>query len=169
MLRLSACPSLSRLPPSICKLGQLEYVDISRCRSLNVLPAEFYGLSNLETLDMRECTGLKKLPIVRLRSLKRVIISDSDKESQEVWLSIKESGIQNLMIAVVAQLFSLDWLYAWLEGLLKYILCQLLESDERHHRCILRAITSLYFMYMEIEVYWPNIFSNFSNHSWMRS
>lgn len=111
VLRLSACPSLSRLPPSICKLGQLEYVDISMCRSLKVLPAEFYWLSSLETLDMRECSGLKKLPIVKLRSLKHVIISDSDKESQEVWLSIKESGIHNLIIDVVAELFSLDWLY----------------------------------------------------------
>lgn len=81
------------------------------CRSLKVLPAEFYRLSNLETLDMRECSGLKKLPIVKLGSLKQVIISDSDKESQGVWLSIKESDIHNLRIDVVAELFSLDWLY----------------------------------------------------------
>jgi len=109
LLRLSACPSLSRLPPSICKLGKLEYLDISLCRCLQDLPTEFDQLSNLETLDMRECSGLKKLPTVKQRSLKRVIISDSEKE-YEAWLSIKASTVHNLTIDVVPETFSLAWL-----------------------------------------------------------
>lgn len=107
VLRLYACTSLSRLPPSICKLGQLEYVDISMSRCLQDLPTEFFQLSNLETLDMSECSGSKKLPTVKLRSLKRVIISESHKES---WLSIKASAIPYLIIDVVSESFSLDWL-----------------------------------------------------------
>jgi hypothetical protein len=110
VLRLSACPSLSRLPPSICKLGQLEYVDISMSRCLQDLPTEFVQLSNLKTLDLRECSGSKKMPTVKLRSLKRVIISESDKESLGAWLSIKASTIHNLIIHVVPESFSLDWL-----------------------------------------------------------
>jgi len=109
LLRLSACPSLSRLPTSICKLGKLEYLDISLCRCLQDLPTEFDQLSNLETLDMRECSGLKKLPTVKQRSLKRVIISDSEKE-YEAWLSIKASTVHNLTIDVVPETFSLAWL-----------------------------------------------------------
>lgn len=109
VLRLSACPSLSRLPPSICKLGQLEYLDISLCRCLQDLPSEFDQLSNLETLDMRECSGLKKVPTVIQSSLKRVVISDSDKE-YEAWSSIKASTLHNLTIDVVPEIFSLAWL-----------------------------------------------------------
>lgn len=103
VLRLSTCPILSRLPPSICSLGKLEYLDISLCGNLKEIPSNFDQLSNLETLDMRECSRLKKLHKVKLKSLKRVIISDPAMEGE--WLSIPD-----LIVEVVVERFSLDWL-----------------------------------------------------------
>lgn len=103
VLRLSTCPFLSRLPPSICSLGKLEYLDISLCGNLKDVPSNFDQLSNLETLNMRECSRLKKLHKVKLKSLKRVIISDPAMEGE--WLSIPD-----LIVEVVVERFSLDWL-----------------------------------------------------------
>jgi len=103
VLRLSTCPTLLRLPPSICNLGKLEYLDISLCGYLKDLPSNFDQLSNLEMLDMRECSGLKKLHKIKLKSLKRVRISDPEMEGE--WLSIP-----NLTVDVVVERFSLDWL-----------------------------------------------------------
>eukprot|EP00253_Pinus_taeda_P028142 PITA_28142 len=109
VLRLSACPSLSMLPPSICSLQQLEFLDISLCASLKELPMEFHQLSKLRILDMRECSGLKKLPksLAKLKSL-RCVVCDEDNERQ--WQSIQISGMPNLKIDPVKESFSLDWL-----------------------------------------------------------
>jgi hypothetical protein len=109
-LRFYASPSLSMLPPTICKLQQLELLDISLCRSLKDLPMEFHQLSNLKTLDMRECSGLKTLPkvLAKLRSLRHVICDENTKGQ---WRSIRTSAMHNLIIDVVQEYFGLDWLY----------------------------------------------------------
>eukprot|EP00253_Pinus_taeda_P016029 PITA_16029 len=109
VLRLSPCPSLSRLPSSIFKLGKLEYLDISHCRSLQDRPTEFDQLSKLESLDMRECLALNEVPTVIPRSLKHVVISDSDRQ-REAWLYMKASTLHNLTIDDVQEIFSLEWL-----------------------------------------------------------
>lgn len=58
---------------------------------------------------MRECSGLKILPkaLTKLRSLKHVIC---DEHTGKQWLDIKASAMPNLIVDVVEEHFSLDWL-----------------------------------------------------------
>jgi len=75
MLKLYACPSLKELPYSVCKLRQLQFLDISLCGYLKQLPDKLGQLSSLKELDMRECSRVKQLPksASDLRSLVHVI------------------------------------------------------------------------------------------------
>ena len=67
------------LPPSICELQQLEFLDISLCKSLKDLPMEFEQISNLKVLDMRDFSRLKNLlkELAKIKSLRCVIYDEN--------------------------------------------------------------------------------------------
>lgn len=126
VLRFYGCTTLSRLPPSISKLARLEYLDISFCYNLEDLPAEFDHLPNLKTLDIR-CSGLKKLPNVRPRSLERVIILESEKESRAAWSSIfvvQNDGIEKGHPSVLSLLMNF-FVSSMMEKLAHLSICSL--------------------------------------------
>ncbi|KAL8497396.1 hypothetical protein ACS0TY_020913 [Phlomoides rotata] len=74
-LKISSCPKLASLPPSIGALTALESLSISHCEELKSLPREMVGLTSLQTLEIIQCSGLISLPdesmqgLVSLRSL----------------------------------------------------------------------------------------------------
>ncbi|KAI3866533.1 hypothetical protein MKX03_015959, partial [Papaver bracteatum] len=47
--------SISELPPSIAKLIQLRYLNLSGSRELKELPSSFTTLYNLQTLILKNC------------------------------------------------------------------------------------------------------------------
>ncbi|GLJ19794.1 hypothetical protein SUGI_0358730 [Cryptomeria japonica] len=100
---------LKELPPSIGKLEQLEYLDVSACEGLKVLPKEIGKLKKLKEFDMRECSRLKALPttVCDLSSLKLVIC---DEKIAKQWLRARNISIPELRVEIVEAHFSLDWL-----------------------------------------------------------
>ncbi|PPR88006.1 hypothetical protein GOBAR_AA32682 [Gossypium barbadense] len=110
ILRLSACPELKMLPPSIGELVRLKYLDISECVNLKCLPKEVGKLVSLEKIDMRDCLQIVNLPttaaLSNLKSLQRVICDD---EVFGQWRNL-EKTVPNLHVQIAEKWYGLDWL-----------------------------------------------------------
>ncbi|KAI3860383.1 hypothetical protein MKX03_032128, partial [Papaver bracteatum] len=70
--------SISELPPSIAKLIQLRYLNLSGSRELKELPSSFTTLYNLQTLILKNCGMLNNLPedMGKLTKLSHLITSN---------------------------------------------------------------------------------------------
>ncbi|KAJ1419774.1 Winged helix-like DNA-binding domain superfamily [Sesbania bispinosa] len=99
---------LKTLPPSICDLIRLKYIDISQCVNLSCFPEEIGKLVSLEKVDMRECSMIRNVPksAMSLPTLRLVIC---DEEVSGIWKDV-EKAKPNVHIQASEQYFDLDWL-----------------------------------------------------------
>jgi Leucine-rich repeat (LRR) protein len=68
-----SCTSITSLPTSVEKLGQLKFLNLRECKSLNELPEKIGKLVHLQFLDLTNCASLKRLHQIReLENLKHL-------------------------------------------------------------------------------------------------
>ncbi|XVF64952.1 hypothetical protein PTKIN_Ptkin09bG0208000 [Pterospermum kingtungense] len=77
-LKISSCPKLQSIPPSLGKLINLKSLAICWCEELHSLPRGLQKLTSLESLEIIECPSLISLPedIQDLRSLRSLSIEN---------------------------------------------------------------------------------------------
>ncbi|XWS21353.1 hypothetical protein CRYUN_Cryun30bG0048300 [Craigia yunnanensis] len=77
-LKISSCPKLHSIPPSLGKLINLKSLAICWCEELHSLPQGLRNLTSLESLEIIECPSLISLPedIQGLRSLRSLSIEN---------------------------------------------------------------------------------------------
>ncbi|XVF36521.1 hypothetical protein REPUB_Repub19eG0065100 [Reevesia pubescens] len=80
-LKISSCPKLHSIPPSLGKLINLKSLAICWCEELHSLPEGLQNLTSLESLEIIECPSLFSLPedIQGLRSLRSMSIENCSK------------------------------------------------------------------------------------------
>ncbi|XVE60655.1 hypothetical protein DITRI_Ditri05aG0145700 [Diplodiscus trichospermus] len=108
-LKISSCPKLHSIPPSLGKLVNLKSLAICWCEKLHPLPRGMQNLTALESLEIIECPSLISLPeeIQGLRSLRLLSIENcSNLESLPVELQFL-TVLEHLTIMYCPKLASL--------------------------------------------------------------